>query len=259
VQTSSSTTAHLLETRAVRLSQMFNMRDIGGLPTLDGRHVRTGLLFRADDPHLSTDDDADILAALSITNVIDLRTQPEVDQRGTRRWDELGVRRHSLPLWSHVPPIEHAHKYRDPRLTAGLYADMHEENLTTHPHLWRALTQATTEGATVVHCASGRDRTGIVVALLLSMLGVREQDILDDYAISATGMRRMLAHLEATHPPEVLAAFDLDKEAMVLTPPEAIAHFLDWIHERHGSVEGYAADIGSLELVESLRVQLLTD
>jgi protein-tyrosine phosphatase len=245
--------------RWVRLDGTTNMRDLGGLPTVDGRRVRAGRLFRTDDPHLSTDDDAAVLAALGIRTVIDLRTRREVEQRGNRRWDELGVRRLPLPWWSHVPPIEHAHKYRDPRLTAGLYGDMHEGNLGAHADLWRALAEATAAGPTVVHCASGRDRTGIVVALLLSMLGVHEDAILEDYAMSAAGMKRMLAHLEATSPPETLAALDLDKEAMVLTPPEAIGHFLDWVARRHGGIEGYAADIGIAELVPVLRTRLLTD
>ena len=91
------------------------------------------------------------------------------------------------------------------------------------------------------------------------MLGVPERDILDDYAMSAPGMSRMLAHLEATHPPEILATFDLDKEAMVLTPPEAIGHFLDWVRERHGGAERYVTDIGGAALVTNLRDRLLED
>ncbi len=245
--------------REIRFAQMFNVRDLGGLTTVDGRRVRTGRVLRSDDPHLATDDDVTALAALGITDVVDLRTVPEVELRGTRRWDELGLRRHSVPLWSHVPPVEDAHKYHEPHLTAGLYAEMHEGNLAAHPGLWRTLDLATAAGPTVVHCASGRDRTGIVVALLLSLLGVPEQDILDDYAMSASGMRRMLAHLEATHPPEILAAFDLDKEAMVLTPPEAMAHFLDWVRDRHDGAERYVAAVGGAALVTTLRHRLLED
>ena len=249
--------AHVTNPRMVALDLMFNMRDLGGLPTLDGRQVRSGRLFRADDPHLCTDDDAAALARLGIESVIDLRTPPEVDQRGTRRWDELDARRHALPLWREVPAIEHDFKYHDPGLTAALYEDMHEDNLEAHPGLWKALAEATTQGPTVIHCASGRDRTGIVVALLLSLLGVPEDLILEDYAMSSTGMERMLAHLEATHPAEALATLNLDKEAMVLTPPEAMGHFLDRIRLRHGSVAGYAADIGITVVVAALRNRLL--
>jgi protein-tyrosine phosphatase len=243
--------------RVVRLDKMFNVRDLGGLLTLNGRHVRPGLLFRADDPHLATDADVAALAALGIASVIDLRTPSEVEQRGTRRWDELGVQRYALPLWREIPGIDHGFKYHDPRLTAELYAAMHEDNLESHPPLWNALAEATAQGPTVIHCASGRDRTGIVVALLLSLLGVEEDLIREDYAMSATGMARMLAHLEATHSADVLASVNLDKEAMVLTPPEAIAHFLDRIRTRHGSMEDYAAAIGITPALPALREQLL--
>jgi protein tyrosine/serine phosphatase len=243
--------------RVVNLDQMFNVRDLGGLPTLDGRQVRPGLLFRADDPHLATDADAAALAALGIASVIDLRTPSEVEQRGIRRWDELGVRRYALPLWREVPGTDHGFKYHDPRLTAELYAVMHEDNLESHPRLWNALAEATAQGPTVIHCASGRDRTGILVALLLSLLGVEVDRIVEDYAMSATGMTRMLAHLEAIHSADALASVNLDKEAMVLTPPEAMAHFLDRVRTHHGGMEGYAAAIGITETAPVLREQLL--
>lgn len=240
----------------VRFAQMFNVRDLGELRTSDGRRVRPGRIYRTDDPHLATDADAAALGALGITTVIDLRTPDEIEQRGTKRWDELGARWISRPLWAEVPSIEHAHRYHDPKMTAELYGEMHEANLAAHAGLWRAFADAGTH-CTAVHCASGRDRTGIVVALLLSLLDVGREDILEDYAMSARGMRRMLAYMEANFPPEVMASWNLDKEAMVLTPPEAIGHFLDWVQWRHGGIGGYAKEIGITDLVPVLQENLL--
>ncbi len=247
----------LHDDRVVDLDQIFNMRDLGGLPTRDGGFIRSGRLFRADDPHLATDEDTAVLADLGISSVLDLRTAPEAEQRGSRRWDELGVQRHARPLWARIPGAAHAFRYHDPRLTADLYAAMHDEHLAAHRSLWQALALATTQGPTLIHCASGRDRTGIVVALLLGLLGVEEDLILADYAMSAAGMAHLLAHLEATHSPDDLVALRLDKEAMVLTPPEAMAHFLALIRQRHGGLDGYAADIGITAEVATLWENLL--
>ncbi|MGX4688137.1 tyrosine-protein phosphatase [Streptomyces sp. JNUCC 63] len=254
--TSTQTTAPGHAERAIHFAQIFNVRDLGGLCTSDGRRVRPGRMYRTDDPHLATDADAAALGALGLRTVIDLRTPAEIEQRGTRRWDELGTRRVSRPLWAEVPSLEHAHRYLDPVMTGELYGEMHEANLAAHPELWRAVANASAQ-CTAVHCASGRDRTGIVVALLLSLLGVRREDILEDYAMSAQGMRRMLDHLEATYPAEVLASWHLDKEAMLLTPPEAIGTFLDRVQRLHGGIEGYAEQIGITDLVPVLRENLL--
>ncbi|PWI10414.1 hypothetical protein DIZ27_12495 [Streptomyces sp. NWU339] len=252
------TTARGRAERAIPFAQMFNVRDLGGLRTSGGQRLRPGRIYRSDDPYFATDADAAALGTLGIKTVIDLRTSAEIEQRGTRRWDELGARRLSRPLWRKVPSIEHAHRYLDPKNTAELYGEMHEENLATHAELWRSVADAATE-RTVVHCASGRDRTGIVVALLLSLLGVRREEILEDYAMSAEGMRRMLAHLEDTYPPETLKDWHLDKETIVLTPPEAIGHYLDWVQHRHGGIEGYAEQVQITDVVPVLRQNLLED
>lgn len=251
-------TTPLPAARSVELERVFNIRDLGGLPTLDGRRVRQGRIFRSDDAHLATAQDLKALGELGIGTVIDLRTGDEAAQRGTATWDQLGVRRLSHPFWLAVPPMGSGSRYLDPRETAGLYAEMHEQNLATHAALWRALAQAAS-GATVIHCASGRDRTGIVVALLLSFLRVPDAHILDDYAHSAAGMRQMLAYLDTAFAPETLARMQLHREAMVLTPPEAIGGFLAWLRERHGSIGGYAAALGVEAEVESLRAGLLGD
>lgn len=243
------------DSRELRFQQMFNVRDLGGLASSACRvlHKR---VYRADDPHLASDADIAALRALRIDTVIDLRTQDEIAQRGTR-WEDLGARRASRPLWAAVPPIAESHRYLDPLRTAELYGEMHDRNLDAHRELWHSIAEASS-GRTVIHCASGRDRTGIVVALLLSFLGVDEASILEDYSMSADGMKRMLAYLEQRYPPDELAAkFDLDKQAMVLTPPETIRRYLAWVRDRHGSIEGYAADIGIQQLIPLLRDNLL--
>lgn len=242
--------------RRLHFDRLFNARDLGGLPIRGDRLIQPGRIIRSDDPHLTTPVDREQLRSLSIDSVIDLRTEGEVQTRGTDAWTELGVHRIATPWWKHVPPFEEQHRYLRPDSTADLYAEMHRSSLKNQRAAWLALTTAL-EGRTVIHCASGRDRTGIMMAILLSALGAPRQDILDDYSYSSIGMTEMLDHLESTATPEELEKLNLDRDAAIRTPGETIDRFLDWLIGEHGSIEGYFKDLDCPHVANELRDSLL--
>jgi protein-tyrosine phosphatase len=107
------------------------------------------------------------------------------------------------------------------------------------------------------HCAAGKDRTGVLAALVLGLVGVPDETIAADYGLSRVGMVAMLDWVRANRP-EALDAM-LDQPGVLLeAPPIAMRALLDGVRDQHGSVEGYASAIGvSAPTIDGLRANLL--
>lgn len=234
--------------------RIFNFRDLGGLPTADGRSIRHGLLYRSDDPHLATDADIETLRALDIHTVIDLRLDEEVGVRGSKIWDALDIIPVRCSTLTKPPVVEDLARYIDPDFIRVEYFSMlGTEDVALR--LWRALASAGSR-ARLIHCASGRDRTAIVAAFLLESLGVSRDLVLDDYEASAPGMVRLLAHLDEHAPVEMSEG---NRYSFVRTPRECLAAFLDAVDERYGSPVAYLEKLGVGPELNQLRRDLLTD
>jgi len=151
-----------------------NFRDVGGYRLADGGTTRWGRLYRSD--FLSTR--AEIhLAALGIAEVIDLRTTFERNDRVLPRASHLALFE-SIPArwWSSPDDLS-------PPAIAERYLGMLESGAANVAEIARRI--ANSDGAVAIHCAAGRDRTGVVIGTLLSLIGVHRDDIADDYALSA--------------------------------------------------------------------------
>lgn len=236
--------------------RIFNLRDLGGMRTVDGRSLRRGLVYRSDDPHLATEADVEALRALGITTVIDLRLDEEVGVRGSAVWEALNVVPVRCSTLTKPPVPEDLARYIEPEFIRVEYFSMLGTADVAH-RLWRALAAAG-DRPRLIHCASGRDRTAIVVALLLEALGVDREHVLDDYAASAPGMERLLAHLDE-HLPEVAAMSEGNRYSFVRTPRECMAAFLEAMDERWGSPVAYLEKLGVGPALERLRADLLED
>jgi protein-tyrosine phosphatase len=163
-----------------------NVRDLGGLPARHG-DTRGGALIRADDLSLLTGDGVAAVRASGVARVLDLRSFKEIKARpGPFAGD---------PIYCHVPLLEDVLAYDPPAWT---YAPMLDHNRNRIAQAFRALAAAP-EGAVVVHCRAGRDRTGGLIALVLAIAGVRAEVIVADYARTAgadpAAMRNTLDHL----------------------------------------------------------------
>lgn len=223
--------------RRVEFEGCVNFRDVGGLPTVDGAVVRRGRLFRSDSLHgLTPADLARLHDEIGLRTVIDLRMDREVDELGPAAGHYRDdVRMLRLPLFTSYPPewSEPTNWATEPQ-RAERYLEFLEAGPQTVVRLVRELADATSTPA-VVHCHSGRDRTGIVVGVVLDLLGVDRAVIGDDYAVSA---RYITDH-------------ELQPERMTL--------LLSMIDERYGSVLGLLAPHGASEAdVVRLRAALLT-
>lgn len=236
----------------MRLAGAVNVRDLGGLPTGDGRQTRFGALLRGAliTPDLSDADAARLVGELGVRTVVDLRTRGEVAHH-TPGWVERGV------AWVHCPfrlagfgPIpspgaDHASAY-----LGFLEADARPVVLAVRalmsPHQRPAL----------FHCAAGKDRTGVLAALLLDVLGVEAAAIAADYSMSTREMPRVLSRLATVQPyRESLAGVDASDH-----PAEAqtMARFLSELRMRHGGAVKWLGRHGIEEsLVQRFREAML--
>ena len=182
--------------RLIPLTGTVNFRDVGGYSTRDGRVIAWGRLYRADSlNHLSREDHAEI-RRLGIATVIDLRSTDEVEL-GRFPVDELPVSFHHLPLIETVSDPEQFSMV--PGLLARSYIDMIDE---AGPHIMSAIDVLSVEAnqPAIVHCTAGKDRTGVLIALILGLLGVPDDAIIEDYAMSAVSMRKLQERLAERYP-----------------------------------------------------------
>lgn len=246
--------------RVVPFSTVFNFRDLGGYPAADGRTVQWGRVYRSDGLWRLAEEDFERFAELGVTTVLDLRRPDELEADG-RVAESLGLDYHHANFHADMWP-QHTLTADDmPRYLADRYAEMAEGGLTgvnaVGPSL-RLLSRS--EAAPLVfHCAAGKDRTGVLAALVLSVLGVSDEDIAADYALSAEAERRYHAWRGTVSAEEAVEAGHAPGWILNPCPPEAMLLFLGELRDRHGSVEAYVrrAGLTDAELV-TLREHLLS-
>lgn len=244
--------------RRIELTAVHNFRDLGGYRTVDGRSTRWRLLFRADGVHRLAGDDLELLRPLGIRTVLDLRTHGELAERGTWPVDAHPVDFHHLPVIDVVWGPE-----EDPGPDADVAAFLQDKYLQMmaegEDRLAAALEVLARPGAlpAVFHCAAGKDRTGILAATVLALLGVPDDVIAHDYALSGEAMERMTAWFRATYPDEAAAAREAPA-AFLAAHPASIRGVLDEVRARHGSIDAYVASLGvTPAVVAGLRDALL--
>lgn len=168
-----------------------NLRDLGGI-TIAGGVLREGLAIRTDDIAYVTDEVADELVAAGLSAIIDLRSPLEVSTTGRGPFGDRPVTYHHLPLIANVGDSmkEGAPSQLGHEAMGEMYVDMVER---AAPQLVTALNViAYSPGTTAFHCAAGRDRTGVLAAMLLLALGAEDDDIVADYARTGENMAAIM-------------------------------------------------------------------
>jgi protein-tyrosine phosphatase len=241
--------------RHIELEASFNFRDLGGYPGADGRTVRWRRLFRADGLYRLTPGDLQRLGALGLRTVVDLRTAGELEARGRIAWPTDDLTFHHLPLMDVLPPDDEYPEWSDPAHVALQYAGM---LAAAGPALAAALDVLCdpTSYPVVYHCMAGKDRTGILSALVLRVLGVADADIVADYALSQDAMVRMLAWLADTDP-ALARDLEASSAAIIAAAPETMERFLADLDATYGGAGPYLESIGRPQAGTQLRDLLL--
>lgn len=197
-----------------------NVRDLGGLPLTGGGTILERALVRSDSPSFLTDDGVRAATAYGLARIIDLRRPDEISQYASRLAD--------LPAHLHLP----VQGPGDPE--EGPWVHLYTGLLDRRPELFARAVAALAdapEGPVLVHCAAGKDRTGLVVALALSLAGAELDAIADDYEATNHRLAPRYAALAA----------DRDIPVGREIPPtrHVILGALEHLRARHGSVEAY--------------------
>jgi protein-tyrosine phosphatase len=214
------------------LPNRFNLRDLGGTPTADGRVVAPGRLYRGASMHRLEADHLEAVAPLGIRTAIDLRSSEEVE-RGTFAG---GAVRH-LPIFEVGPTFSEPVEYIA-RTLADAYLWMLSEGAASI-RVALAILGEPRDLPAVVYCAAGKDRTGVVIAIVLRLLGVEREVVAADYALSDEPAAALRAwHLDNGASPDQLAAAGIFR-----APSAAMDLFLDSVDAEFGSLEGYLESI----------------
>jgi protein-tyrosine phosphatase len=210
------------------LAGLRNLRDVGGYATGDGRVTRWRTLFRADALHrLPPASQAELLDQYRIRTVVDLRWPDELLVAPNVFVDSDRVRYRHIPLLEDNPPeLE----------LAGFYQHMLDRRAAQIVDVVRSLLESDAVPA-LIHCAAGKDRTGVTVAVLLAAVGVDRETIANDYALSTECFA--LPAVDGGDPDDPYAG-----PQVVACPPDVMLATLDHLERTHGGAEAFLREAG---------------
>lgn len=228
--------------RRLLLSNTLNTRDLGGY-SIDCEKITAYKVFlRSDEPIQVSDDDVELLLSNNIVTIVDLRSDDEVQLKPCALKNNKKFEYY------------HCKMYGDGRVPVSAkdvpnsYLEMVDDSGTIL-NIMRVFVKS--RGGILYHCASGKDRTGVVSALLLLLAGVCKTDILADYHISQVYLNSMLKQFCKTNK-------NID-ENIVIPKIEYMERFLHMFEKKYSSVEDYFSQIGltDSEILE-LKIRLIS-
>jgi protein-tyrosine phosphatase len=263
-------------TRWIELDGAVNVRDMGGLATAGGDTIRTGLLLRSDNLQQLTPGDVDVLVSqIGVRHVIDLRSDTEVELEGPGPLTRVpAVTIHHLSLFAEGGGLTDV----DADTPTGIDTDKvlpwqdrpdeggHESErsvghylgyLADRPDSVVSALRVMSQGAAIVHCAAGKDRTGVVIAFALEVLGIPREQVVADYTATGERLEAILARLRAS----TTYAQDLDSRPADTHMPHTytMEKFLTILDERHNGPLGWLERHGWTDQdTTALRAALLT-
>jgi protein-tyrosine phosphatase len=237
----------------VPMQTMYNVRDLGGYQTADGRMTAFRRFLRSDAPVRLNEADLEKLAGFPVCTVIDLRSPNEIGSLPHRLRDQPGVNYFIIPLLGDdldagMAAVEAFEEGRTIGL-ADLYIHTMEHSKESIGQVFRRMAEAK-PGAILFHCSHGKDRTGLIAALLLLLAKVSDADIVENYRISYELLKPWFDTFIHEVPEQFLPFFNTDPENMELT--------LRYFHSHYLSAEAYLASCGvSKGNIERLKQRLL--
>ncbi len=208
------------------LSCSRNTRELGGIKTDNGGSTRNGVFWRSDTLGTPTAEDMDKLLSSRMTTIIDMRTEAEVKKApdGTAELDGFDYHHFPITEGSGVPESLEA----VPRSYMTIAT---AENM---PKVMKTMAEA--EGGVIFHCTAGKDRTGVVSAIILLACDADEESIVSDYVVSREYNKERLTAFLAAHP-------EVNRET-VLANEKSMRGFMKLFRERFDTVADYFEAVG---------------
>ena len=225
----------------------YNVREVGGYPVADGKQIRWRTLVRADNVYRLTEAGQAALRDYGVRTVIDLRLARELEKHPSpfAANGHAGPRYLNLPI--HDPATNEAMDAADSM--QGEYIAILELNKGLIAEIIKAVAANLGDGGVLVHCHGGKDRTGIIVAMLLTLAGVPREVIVEDYALSEVMLEPV--HLEWVEEKSKAQGGPVERPRWMYSRPETMDGVLGYLDREYGGVEGYleAAGVTRAEMV----------
>ncbi|MFT4052922.1 MAG: tyrosine-protein phosphatase [Novosphingobium sp.] len=250
--------------RVIAMEGGHNFRDLGGYPTIDGRRVARGRVYRSGTMSELSDADHALMAQLGLQVVCDLRSTEERQRRPSRLPQvatfEIWARDHEMSAGdlTRVARLPDARPDHVRSVMIEAYRSLPYEQAPSYRELFLRIASGALP--LVFHCAAGKDRTGIVAALLLDLLGVSRADVLEDYALTDRFFARGCALVSQDPIGNRFAGIDpAIWEPMMRADPAYLATMFETLEQRHGSAQGFLRDELGLSPgdLESVRHRLI--
>jgi protein-tyrosine phosphatase len=231
--------------RLVPFSEILNFRDLGGYRTEDGRSTRWGRLFRSDVGQPLIDTDLELLSSLGIATVIDLRSPVEVERTASALRADTTIRYVNTSVLSNDGLVE---RRGESGFDEGYLARRYLHYLEVGSG---AFTRAFAEMAVgdnyplVFNCFLGKDRTGVLAALVLDCLGVERSEIVEDYALTSTRVPLIVKKLRSD--PTYRDSIDRTDPVMLGANAVTMIDFLEGLEQRFGGARQWALGAGVSE------------
>lgn len=226
----------------LELDGSFNARCLGGFALPGGRTTKPGVFIRAGSLHGLTEKGKATLLGLGINCILDLRSRAEIASRPDTVLEDPRFVWHNLPMLDSMNSAVAGETSSgfSPRTLEEMYVGLLKDSRESFRQLF-ALLASPECGGYLIHCAAGKDRTGIAVALILSLAGASPEDIIADYSRSEGFLREFLAksykregalsQLDPSHP-------------LIPSPPQAMVDFLYHLNSTYGGGRAYLEGIG---------------
>ncbi len=234
--------------RTISVLGTYNIRDLGGLPCVQGGYTRHGVFLRGDSPHALDVYRQAELYTYGVRAVLDLRSVRE------RVLQPNPFAQQSTVHYAHVPLQATGLRAYDLRQITNIdryYAVLLRSAPAQFVTIFRMLIEA--PESVYIHCRIGKDRTGIVVAMILDAVGVDAESIIDDYTLTTANITPLIATYESERPFFIRRTW---YEGLFEAKAVYMQRFLAQLYYQYGGAAGYFASIGIPDMAVQLRQRL---
>lgn len=242
--------------RQLTIQGTYNIRDLGGMSTIGGQSIKQKVLLRSGNLDKLPLESQQAIIDYGVKTIVDLRDEWEVEHYPNMFEHSEQVRYHNRPLIGDELSNDEIWKSETKN-----YADLAELYIK---YLERCKTQigkiistlANSQSATVIHCHAGKDRTGMIIALILGLVGISDDDIAEDYALSRENIEHLVQEWRAytIENDGNLEQLERDSDSI----PETIHKILTYIRHEYETIEHYLSRCGvSAVQLEKIRTNLV--